>query len=424
MRTTDYISVGERRAVGTLACGLNVIVVPKLEFTKSYAFFATDYGGADRRFSLGGKWHDTPSGVAHFLEHKMFDQPDGTNALTTLSSMGASPNAFTSSDITAYHFECAENFEEDLRVMLDFVMTPFYTEESVAKEQGIIGQEIRMTEDNPDFALYYDILKSLYKTNPIRDSVAGTVESISHITAQTLYDCHKAFYNPSNMVLCVAGDLDPDRVFEIAQQTVRCAVGSKPERDYGPQEGLDPVEKKSERRMEVGTPMFLTGVKSKAPEKGEGYLKRLLTGDLTLDVLYGRSSPFYSQMYAKGLINQGFSAEYDICAGVAHVLSGGESKDPEAVAAAIAQAAADASEKGIDKAAFERIKKAALGRTLRGLNSFDSICYNTAKGYFKGYDYLTCAKVLAEITEDDAAAFAAEALTPDRLALSVIRPQG
>ena len=424
MKTADYVSTGERRVTGITASGLPVIVVPKLEYTKSFAFLATDYGGADRRFRIGRKWCDTPAGVAHFLEHKMFDQPDGTNALPVLSSMGASPNAFTSTDITAYHFECADNFDEDLKLLIDFVFTPYYTEESVAKEQGIIGQEIRMTEDNPWFALYYDFLKALYRAHPLRDSVAGTVESISHITAQTLYDCHAAFYVPRNMVLCVAGDQDPEHVFDLAQRELQHDSGEKPERDYGPDEAGMPVRMRTERTMEVGLPLFMTGCKSAAPACGDGYLRRLLTSEIALEILCGKSSPLYLELYAKGLINQSFSAEYEISAGTAHSAVSGESRDPEAVAGRLREETARFIADGPAEGDFARVRKALTGAKLRELDSLETICYSTAKGYFKGYDYLTSSEVLRQITPEETVEFVRTALDPDQFALSVVSPAG
>jgi predicted Zn-dependent peptidase len=184
MKSKGYDLIREQVYSEKLENGLSIFVIPKRGYNKRFAFFATNYGGADRRYKLAGQWLDTPMGVAHFLEHKMFDTRDG-NALTDLSANGASPNAFTSSDITAYHFECTEKFEENLEILLSFVSVPYFTPESVQKEQGIIGQEIRMTEDDPDYAVYYGLMKALYKHNPLRDSVAGTVESIAQITTDT-----------------------------------------------------------------------------------------------------------------------------------------------------------------------------------------------------------------------------------------------
>ena len=184
MNKREFPGVGETLYSDVLPNGLRLFVVPKPGYAKSYAFFATNYGGADRRFQLAGEWIDTPAGVAHFLEHKMFDMPDGY-ALAVLSANGASPNAYTSTAMTAYHFESTEGFYENLDTLLGFVSTPYFTPESVQKEQGIIGQEIRMTEDNPEFVVYYELLKCLLEHNPVRDSVAGTVESIAEITDQT-----------------------------------------------------------------------------------------------------------------------------------------------------------------------------------------------------------------------------------------------
>ena len=217
MKQTFYERIGESVYREVLPNGLQVCVVPKPEHAKKYAFFATRYGGMDTRFCLDGKWLDTPAGIAHYLEHKMFDTKEG-NALQELAKNGAEPNAFTSNAMTGYYFDSTEHFEENLEILLSFVSIPYFTEESVAKEQGIIGQEIRMIEDNPDWQLYTRMMQALYQKSTARTSIAGTVESISHITAETLYDCHKAFYTPSNMILTVVGNVDPIHVADLARR--------------------------------------------------------------------------------------------------------------------------------------------------------------------------------------------------------------
>ncbi|MFI3250745.1 MAG: pitrilysin family protein, partial [Eubacteriales bacterium] len=220
MTTTSYPRIGEKMHQAVLENGLTIFMVPKSDFQKNFAFFATKYGGMHTRFSLDDQtWIDSPAGVAHFLEHKLFDTEDG-NALQDLASNGASPNAFTSSEITGYYFESTEKFLENLKILLSFVSIPWFTKESVDKEQGIIAQEICMVEDNPQWRLYNNMLEGLYKNHPIRLSVAGTVESISHITAETLYSCHKAFYNPANMVLVAAGNFDPEELISLAQEVL------------------------------------------------------------------------------------------------------------------------------------------------------------------------------------------------------------
>ena len=278
MLSTKYDAIGETLYFDTLPNGLTIQVMPKPGFAKCYAVFATNYGGADRRFRIGGQWRDTPAGVAHFLEHKMFDTPDGGNALAVLSANGADPNAFTSSGMTAYYFESTQGFYDNLRTLLSFVSVPYFTDESVQKEQGIISQEIRMIEDNPGFVVYNNAMKCIYEHNPVRDSVAGTVESIAEITAQTLYDCHKVFYNPSNMTLAVVGDVSPERVAAIAREVLPSEPGERPERDYGEAESELPVRRFVTEAMEVSAPQFIIASRFDPAPAGEARGQRRLPG--------------------------------------------------------------------------------------------------------------------------------------------------
>ena len=422
MKFNGYERIREEVYSEKLENGLSVFVIPKKGYNKTYAFFATNYGGADRRFRLGGQWIYTPEGVAHFLEHKMFDTPEG-NALTILSSAGASPNAFTSSNITAYHFECTDKFEENLKTLLGFVSVPYFTEESVEKEQGIIGQEIRMTEDEPEYVVYYNLMKALFRHNPIRYSVAGTVESIAEISADTLNSCHKVFYNPSNMVLCVVGDVSPESVVSIARDILPREAGEVPQRDYGPEETLFPEEMLREEKMEISLPLFFTGSKVNCVQRSQEKLRQELTGQLALEVLAGRSSPLYTKLYNGGLINSDFAAAFESAAKVAYVLFGGESRDPGAVKTEIEREAENISKNGLDKQYFDRVKKAMLGSELRGLNYFSNICYNYAKGYFSGYDAFESVEILDSITIEDIREFISCNISADKMALSVIMPR-
>ena len=258
MEKLEFARVGETMYHEKLENGLNVFVFPKPDFQKGYAFFATNYGGMDMRFCLGGEWHDTPAGVAHYLEHKMFDTQEG-NALQDLAANGASPNAFTSNDITGYYFDSTEKFEENLRILLSFVSVPWFTQESVDKERGIIGQEIGMYDDDPDWKVFINLMTALYQNHPIRVNVAGSVESISHITADTLYACHKAFYDPANMVLCVAGPVDPERICQVAREILPKEAGPIAVKDYGEREAPQAAQNYIEERMEVSAPLFKMG---------------------------------------------------------------------------------------------------------------------------------------------------------------------
>ncbi|MDR3209551.1 MAG: insulinase family protein [Oscillospiraceae bacterium] len=422
MKNQGYDVIREQVFSDRLPNGLPVFVIKKSGYNKTFAFFATNYGGADRRFRYSGEWTDTPEGVAHFLEHKMFDTEDG-NALADLSANGAQPNAFTSTDITAYHFESVEKFYENLEILLSFVSVPYFTEESVAKEQGIIGQEIRMTEDTPDYMVYFDLMKLLFRNNPARDSVAGTVESIAEITADTLYRCHKIFYNPSNMALCVAGDVDPERVLQIARRVLPEESGSVPKRDYGGAETREPTAARAEREMEVSEPIYLIGASAAYPDKGADRLKTDLVGALTASLLAGRSSPLYLRLYREGLVKSDFSAGFESTAGVAYSVFGGTGRDPDAVLAALREELARVSLEGPDAKLLARVKKAAFGRQLRALDSFDDTCYAFVSGYFRGFDFFRTAEVLEAITPEDVRAFLRENLKPENLAVSVVRPK-
>lgn len=423
MTICEFEKIGERVYSETLPNGLAVHVVVKPDFNKSYAFFATDYGGADRRFRYSGQWIDTPAGVAHFLEHKMFDTPDGGNALSVLSANGASPNAFTSSDMTAYHFESTRKFDENLRMLLSFVSVPYFTQESVAKEQGIIGQEIGMVDDSPGYRVYYNALKSLYAYNPIRDSVVGTVDSIAEITDETLYRCHGVFYNPSNMVLCVVGDVSPEAVVNAAKQILAADPGERPQRDYGEQEPLYPLQSRVSVSMEVSAPQFLIGAKASPAQVGSALLRQKLTGSLALKYLIGPSSKFYTGLYSRGLLSDDFEYELIHSAGTATVLIGGESASPDDVMSSLNEAVVEVSRSGVDGVVFDRVKRADYGSRLRALSSFSALCHGLAEGQFGGYCPLDAFEVIESLAVADIQDFITETLQSDKLVLSVVEPK-
>lgn len=421
MKLIEYEKIGEKVYHHVLDNKLNIYVLPKRGFNKYFAFFATNYGGCDRRFALGGKWVDTPAGVAHLLEHKMFDTEEG-NALMQLSLNGASPNAYTSTGITAYHFECADNFYDNLRILLSFVSIPYFTPESVEKEQGIIAQEILMGEDNPTRAVYQNLLRALYAHNPVRDPIAGTVESIAEITADTLYDCHKVFYNPSNMVLCVAGDLDAQKVIDTAREIIVQEAGELPQRDYGEPETLYPNKKKYEVNMEVAAPLFRMGSKFEQPDNGEEYFRFLLLGNLACAVLAGTSSPLYARMYAKGLINNRFGAGFSYVPGGMYACAVGESREPLQVMDEITAEADRISREGVDVQLFERLKKASIGNYLRDFDDMENITAYLADGHFKGYDPMKGLDYYDKISIDEIQRFISDAFNPERLAISIVWP--
>ncbi len=422
MQIKEYPKIGEKLVSAVLPNGLRLMVIPKPGFAASYAVFATNYGGAHRRFQLNGELKDTPAGVAHFLEHKMFDLPNGDNTLNILSQNGANPNAFTSSGVTAYYFQCTDGFEENLRMLLHFVSTPYFTEETVQKEQGIIAQEIRMGEDNPGVVLYYDLMKLLYARHPVRERVAGTVESIAEITAQTLYDCHSAFYAPSNMVLCVEGDIDPELIERIAREELPESPAPVPKAELGEPEDELPAGMEHSRKMEVAAPLFYIGAKLKAETEGAALLRQHLVSQLAMRILAGASSPFYTKLYAEGTLNQDFDYEVDFSAGTATVLLGGESLKPKAVLKALSSEVTRIAREGLDGDSFLRAKRASLGARLRGLEDFDNVCVTMAMSAFEGYCAFDSVEILESVTKEECEDFITENLAADRLALAVVKP--
>jgi len=420
MEKHEFPGTGDTLYTGTAANGLRIRVLPKKGFSGFYAVFATDYGGTYRRFALDGRVFDTPAGVAHYLEHKMFDLPEGDNALNLLSRNGADPNAFTSSDVTCYYFHCTRLFEENLRLLLHFVSTPYFTDETVAKEQGIIGQEISMGEDNPGVANYYQLLNMLYRYHPIREKVIGSIGSIAQITAETLYTCHAAFYTPGNMVLCVAGDVDPDRILAIAEEELPSEKKPVPEVFFGEPEDLLPVTQRSVLNMPVSTPQFLIGAKLCPKEKGPELFRQQLTASLALRLLTGSSSPFYNRLYGSGLLNRSFDADADFSTGVGTVLIGGESRDPDAVLKELLDEVRRIGTDGLDRKLFERARRAGIGSALHAMEDFDDVCVSLALDEFDGFCYLDYPAVMASIEKAECEAFLLEALQPERLALSIL----
>ncbi len=417
-----YERIGEEVFRATLPNGLPVYIVPKKGFSRKYALFATRYGGMDMRFEKDGQWLDTPAGIAHYLEHKMFDTEEG-NALQELAKNGAEPNAFTSNAITCYYFDATEKFYESLEILLSFVSVPYFTDESVQKEQGIIAQEIGMIEDNPEWQVYKQLMQALYHTSPARTPVAGSVESISHITAQTLYDCHKAFYTPANMCLVVVGDVKPERIIASANQILPAKSGPLIRRDYGAEEELTAAEHFVSAAMEVSMPTFLVGFKCPPQHGGEQQHRFTAIGELACDVLMGESSPLYARLYAEGLINGSFGAAFDLLPGASYVYAGGDSKDPQAVAEAILAEAQRLVSQGVNGDYYRRVVNANFGAALKALNSFESIAVSMAEGCFQGYDPYRFPEVYDSITVEDVLDFLRQNMTRDHMALSVITPK-
>ena len=401
--------------------GLTVLVVPRPGFTKKLAYFITDFGAIHTRFTLDGQEKVVPDGIAHFLEHKMFDLP-GRDVTAEFAALGARPNAFTSYDVTAYYFSCTENFHENLKLLLEFVSTPYFTEESVAKEQGIIGQEIGMHNDNPDSKSFEKLMEAMYENHPIRVPILGTKESLARITPQDLYDCHKAFYRPGNMLLCVVGDVDPDAVCQIATDVLPENDDTQVSRQESWDEDMHPATGFTTGRMEVAMPMFQLGFKCEPYGNGEEAVRQEAIGDLAAEALFGESSSLYLKLYEEGLIDGSFGGGFETVDGMSLLIASGDSDYPEQVRDAILQQAKVLLKEGIAEKDFLRIKRSAMGRRIKDLDSFDSVCFRLCAYHFSKYDYFRFPEIYRSIEVADILNFIERVVTAHRCSLCVIEP--
>lgn len=419
MTQREYPAWGERVVWDRLPNGLTLAVVPKPGFQKKLAYFVTDYGAIHTGFTLDGIHRQCPAGVAHYLEHKMFDLPRG-EVSEEFAALGANPNAFTGYDLTAYYFSCTDNFESCLRLLLEFVSTPYFTEESVEKEQGIIAQEIDMTADAPDARIFEQLMAGMYHTHPIRVPILGDRESIGQITVQTLYDCHRAFYTPANMMLCVVGDVDAQQVRQIAMEMLGEESRPVPQKDPLPQEKMDCPKSLVESAMEVASPMFQLGFKCESAGKGEGSVRQEIVGDLAAEALFGESSRLYLRLYEEGVIDSSFGGGFETVEGMCMLTASGDSEQPEEVRQAILTEAQRLVREGIGQESFLRMKRSALGRRIRELDSFDSTCFRLCAYYFSGFDYFDFPGLFEQVKEEEVLAFIQEVVTEERCCLSVI----
>ena len=419
MENRTYPALSEQMIWEKLDNGLTVAIVPKPGFDRRVAYFVTDYGAIHTKFTVDGKELDSPAGVAHYLEHKLFDMP-GRDITAEFATLGAVPNAFTSYDMTAYYFSCTAHFTENLRLLLEFVTTSYFTEESVQKEQGIIGQEIDMNEDAPDTRIFENLMEAMYREHPIRIPILGTRDTIARITPEVLRQCHEAFYNPANMLLCVVGDADPEEVCAIAHEMTAGLPCPKVERQSVWQEDMTCPKADVTAQMEVAMPMFQLGFKCEPPDRGEAAVRMEAVGDLAAEALFGESSALYLQLYEEGLIDSSFGGGFETVDGMALLTCSGDSDDPQAVKNAILSRAEVLVREGIGTEAFLRMKRSALGRRIRDLDSFDSTAFRVCAYYFSGFDYFRFPEVYRMVQEQEILDFIQTVVTPERCCLSVI----
>jgi predicted Zn-dependent peptidase len=384
--------------------GLRVYVLPKPNFRKTYATFATKYGSVDNHFQVaGGEETRVPDGIAHFLEHKMFEEPEG-DIFATFASNGASANAFTSFDQTVYLFSATENIEKNLETLVDFVQRPYFTDENVEKEKGIIGQEINMYADNPDWRVYFGLIEAMYSKHPVHIDIAGTVESIGTITKETLYSCYNAFYHPSNMLLFVVGGVDPEKVISLIRSNQQAkSYGTQGEiQRFFEEEPVAVGEKRRECKLAVSLPKCLFGFKEKVQGlTGEAAIRRDLTTKLMLDLLFGSSTSLYQKLYDEGLISDSFGSEFNSSPQYAFSAIGGDTKDPDLLLKRIREEVDAILASGFAESDFERARKKKIGGYLRMLNSPESIAHEFTRYQFRGGNLFDVLPVYESITLEE-----------------------
>lgn len=404
--------------------GLQIYVFPK-KMSTFYALFATKYGAIDNCFRLQGspEWITVPDGIAHFLEHKLFETEDGEETDARFAAIGASSNAFTSSDMTAYEFSCTDHFYEALEILLDFVTHPYFTDENVKKEQGIIGQEIDMCDDMPMRRLYYEILNALYFYNPTRINVCGTQSSVSEITPDHLYTCYNVFYKPTNMTLVVCGDVDPARVEALVDTHITDRANGNIER-YFVAEPNSVAQKRRSLSMQVARPLFAVGVKDSFPHPGTAHaVRRSLLFRIVSDWIFGTSSSFYEQLYDEGLLNAKFSAGYESYRTCGFFLFSGETDAPEVVYRRILEELEGVCLNPPSRDDFLRVRKALYAEYVRDFDSTEDIANNLLTYCMMDVDLLEVGEMINGITYDEAVDAMRELFREDRFAMATVLPK-
>lgn len=420
MKEIKSTDLGERYYEIDHKSGLKIFVMPKENYSSAYAVFGTRYGSIDTKFKRSDKneWTTVPEGIAHFLEHKLFESED-LDAFTRYAKTGASANAYTSFDKTCYLFQCSDNFEDSLEILLDFVTHPYFTKETVEKEQGIIGQEITMYYDVAGWMSTFNLLRLLYHNHPVRIDIAGTVESIAQITDKLLYDCYNTFYNLHNMCLAVAGNVTPEQVLSVCDRMLEKAQPLEIERSFE-EEPRDIVDSYCEYNLAMSMPVFSFGYKEECKSLTQD-IRKIIEVTILLEILAGDTSKLYNDLFEKGLINTNFSKEYFIGYGYEAVTFDGESENPQAVADEIKKAVACLKENGIDDEQFESARRSLYGREIMEYNDIDAIANSLINAHFNGYSVFDAMDIYKSVTKEDIEKRLADMMDEKYSALSVVK---
>lgn len=425
--------LNEKMHVCKLENGLDVIIIPMRSTNRKYAMYSTHFGSINYKFKT--KEDDdiitVPDGVAHFLEHKLFEQEDGENALDKLTKMGANPNAYTSFNHTSYLFDCTENFNDVFKALIHFVQNPYLTKENVEKEKGIIGQEIGMYDDDPEWQLFFGFVNCLYGLHAITKDIAGTVETIAEITPEVLYKCYNNFYKPSNMVICVVGDVNVEETINIIKENVKeDKEKSKIERFYG-EEKEEIYKKENIKKMDVNMPLFMFGFKDNFNKNRleSGYekdnrevVKYDVALQIALELIAGKSTKLFEDLYSEGLVTREFGLGFTYEEDYAYTSFDNESSNYNEVIKRVLEKIKELKENGINEEDFERAKKMLYGNFVKGFNDVSRVATMVISDYFKGinsFDYVESYKQIDKKYVEDVIK---KHFDFDKMALSVIEP--
>lgn len=402
--------------------GLNILLYPMDKFSSAYALFGTSYGSIDTTFKTNeaDEFTTVPEGIAHFLEHKLFESEDG-DAFSLFAKTGASANAYTSFDRTCYLFSTTDNFMESLEALMTFVQKPYFTKETVDKEQGIIGQEIQMYQDDPGWRVFFNLLTALYHNNPVKIDIAGTIESIAQIDKDLLYKCYNTFYNLNNMVVCIAGKFDHESAIDLIEKSLveneKVEIISKV-----PDEPAEVLQKEVEMNLSVAMPLFQIGYKEAPVTDKSKLLKTQIESELLMSILVGKSSDLYRELYEEALITEDFDGEVFTGRGYFVNIFAGESKQPREVAKRIDKVVQDAKVNGIDEESFTRAKKLMYGSVISMFNSVTGVAHELLSSHFRGDDAYDAIDTIKNVTLEDVNNRLNNTFDNDKMSISIVNP--
>lgn len=422
MKLIESLNIKEKAYIEKLENGMTVIIIPKNTTNKKYIIWGVNFGSIDNHFKVNGEEVYIPDGVAHFLEHKMFEQENGTNSLDKLMALGIDANAYTTNDHTAYLFECTEHFYEGLDELMDYVQNPYFTDDNVEKEKGIISQEIRMYDDDPGWQLYMSVLDCLYKENPIKIDIAGTVDSIRKINKDTLYKCYNTFYAPNNMTLVVCGNFEPQEILkQVKDRLIKNTIEEKIERIYPDIE--QKINKKNiEKEMNVSIPLFAIGFKDIEGMNDE-IVKKHIAIEILLNILVGKSSNLYKELYDVGTILEEPDMDYEFSKQYAHVVISGQSEKPEDIYNKLKKEIEEYVKNGLDSEHFERIKKKVYGNYVVEYNNISDISRMFLSDSMKNISSFDYIEQYNQVSKDYTQKILKEIFNTDSMVMAIIKPK-